>query len=228
MKIRQHITVCTSICLFAAATTTLYAGGHTWYINEVFSNADGTVQFVELQECCGGNNEVMIFGRDVLSAQTGLSYIFPVNIGCINCTANAYLLLGTAGYAALPGAPAPDFMIPDNFFDKNGDTLTYSVYAPNTMVFGALVMDGLTSTQRDGSLTPNSPTNFAGVTGTVLARCHPADVDLSGQVDVLDLLDLLADWGPCGVPCSSNVVITDSVVDVLDLLELLAGWSMCP
>jgi hypothetical protein len=52
--------------------------------------------------------------------------------------------------------------------------------------------------------------------------------DLNGDdvVDVLDLLVLLDDWGPCA-GCNS-ALNGDDVVDVLDLLILLDAWGPCP
>jgi CxxC motif-containing protein (DUF1111 family) len=52
--------------------------------------------------------------------------------------------------------------------------------------------------------------------------------DLNGDdvVDVLDLLVLLDDWGPCA-GCNSDLN-GDDVVDVLDLLILLDAWGPCP
>ena len=45
------------------------AGQHTWDVNEVFSNADGTIQFVELWEANGGTGEVNV-GLNPLSAKS--------------------------------------------------------------------------------------------------------------------------------------------------------------
>jgi hypothetical protein len=54
----------------------------------------------------------------------------------------------------------------------------------------------------------------------------PADTNGDGVVDVVDLLEVLASWGPCaGCPADIN---NDNIVDVLDLLELLAAWGPCP
>ncbi len=53
-----------------------------------------------------------------------------------------------------------------------------------------------------------------------------ADTDGSGTVDVLDLLDVLGDWGECD-GCLSDIDINGKV-NVLDLLELLAAWGSCP
>ena len=51
----------------------------------------------------------------------------------------------------------------------------------------------------------------------------PGDVDGDGLIDVVDLLAVLAAWGPChGCPEDLN---HDAVVDVLDLLIILAHWS---
>ena len=52
--------------------------------------------------------------------------------------------------------------------------------------------------------------------------------DCSGdlEVNVIDLLALLADWGSPGSPCDFD---GDGAVNVPDLLALLANWGMqCP
>jgi len=54
----------------------------------------------------------------------------------------------------------------------------------------------------------------------------PADTDCDGAVNVMDLLELLASWGPCpGCPADTN---GDGNVNVTDFLALLAGWGACP
>ncbi len=55
----------------------------------------------------------------------------------------------------------------------------------------------------------------------------PGDVDGDGKVDVLDLLIVLGDWGPCPPPpdeCPADIN-ADGVVDVLDLLIVLGAWT---
>ncbi len=54
----------------------------------------------------------------------------------------------------------------------------------------------------------------------------PADVTGDGTVDVLDLLAVLAAWGPCEPDCPEDIN-GDGVVDVLDMLEVLAAWGPC-
>ena len=51
----------------------------------------------------------------------------------------------------------------------------------------------------------------------------PADITGDGVVDVLDLLEVLGQWGGSG----SADITGDGVVDVLDLLEVLGAWGPC-
>ncbi len=53
----------------------------------------------------------------------------------------------------------------------------------------------------------------------------PADLDSNGSVGILDLLALLAAWGPNpGHPADFD---GDGTVGILDLLTLLANWGAC-
>ena len=59
----------------------------------------------------------------------------------------------------------------------------------------------------------------------------PADIDVSGLVNVTDLLALLAAWGPNpGHPADFTGPgdVPDGQVTVTDLLALLAAWGACP
>ncbi len=60
-----------------------------------------------------------------------------------------------------------------------------------------------------------------------LGKC-PWDLDASGDVGLLDLLLLLANWGPCGTapPCGCGFD-DDCIIGILDLLILLANWGPC-
>ncbi len=63
--------------------------------------------------------------------------------------------------------------------------------------------------------------------------CEPtciADIDGTGDVGIVDFLDLLADWGPCPAlpaPCE-NDFDRDGVVGILDFVFLLSKWGPCP
>lgn len=215
-----------SFGLLSLAGLPAMAGSHSWRINEIFSNADGTVQFVELKECCGMNNETFIGDKWVSSLVTKNSFVFPDNLGC--CTANKHLLLATAEFAALPGAPSPDYIIPAGFLAIDGDALDYYFYDTFTFGRGELPTDCVTSLHDGGAEAnftgPNSPTNFADETGSIDACACPADLDGSGSVGTSDLLELFAQWGTDG----SADLDGSGAVGTADLLILFANWGPCP
>ena len=55
----------------------------------------------------------------------------------------------------------------------------------------------------------------------------PWDLNGSGGVGILDLLALLAAWGPCEAPCPPDFD-GGGTVDIFDLLTLIANWGPCP
>ena len=181
--------------LFLCAARVM-AASHLWRINEIMSSADGTIQFIELKECCGALNETFIGGKHVTSDATGHSFTIPANLPCTNCTANKYLLFATSAFAALPGAPTPDFVIPAGFFGINGDTLRYAPeFNYDLFPFGAgtLPTDGKNSIQVTNPTTDtfitglNSPTNFAGQTGVVCFAPPTGDMNGDNALDGLDI-----------------------------------------
>ncbi len=158
-----------------------WAGSHLWRVNELFSNADGTVQFIELHNPTDAANEVILSGKWVKSVVNETFLLFPANLPA-GSTAQKYLLLGTKAFAALPGAPTPDYIMDPNFFALDADEIQYWQYAGAEMEFasGELPLDGLNSLDRSGATLPNSPTNFAGDVGAV---------DASGVVPTV------SEWG---------------------------------
>lgn len=177
--------VWTWVWVWVLAAPVAKAGSHLWKINELFSNADGSVQFIELKECCGSAIETAIGGKIVISLGTSNVFTFPSNL--VGPTTNRYLLLATASFASLPGAPAPDYLLPTApFFVINGDTIRWSPinnYDNFTWGAGALPTNGTSSIRITNYTThtfvteTNTPTNYAGQTGTVNAGCLDGDGD---------------------------------------------------
>ena len=54
-----------------------------------------------------------------------------------------------------------------------------------------------------------------------------SDINTDGSVTIVDLLDLLTNWGPCAGVCPQDI-IPNGAVDISDLLELLTNWGTCP
>jgi len=152
--------------LFGLMSTSAYATFHLWDFNELFTNADGTIQFIEL--FTSFNGQQFASGESFLATQgvATHSFVFPSNTPAP--TANHNLLVATAGFAALPGAPTPDFIMPDGFlFAPDGSVQNLAVFGP-TITYASLPTDGLMSLAGDGStVAVNSPTNYAGDTGSI-------------------------------------------------------------
>jgi len=165
-----------SLCLMGARPA--HAASHQWRFNELFSNADGTVQFIEMQECCGATEEFFLQSKWVTARHVNHQYTFRNNL--TGNTANKYLLLATQGFADIAGAPTPDAIIPSGFLPVSGDTLDYWQYPDATRIYGALPQDGVTALEvgpgpdgvsgtDDDIYQPatNSPTNYAGQSGSI-------------------------------------------------------------
>jgi hypothetical protein len=150
------------------STRGAFAGAHTWRVNEVYSNADGTVQFIELRESGGGTAEVGVGGH-LLTSESGGSLTISHNV--TSPTSFKSILFGTQAYDDLPNSPTPDFIIPPSFFSVSGDSVSYVPYS--TLTFPSVPTDGLQSLNADLTTGINSPTNYAGQTGSVNAAPPP-------------------------------------------------------
>lgn len=154
--------------------STARATFHLWKIDEVYSNASGTVQFIEfLQPTFSFDDERFLGGQTLIDSTLGHSFTFPSNLPS-QPAANSHFLVATPGYAALTGVPAPDYVLPANdFFSTSGDTLTYASGVDALTFTGSeFPTDGITSLNRAYGATTftngrNSPTDFAGQTGSV-------------------------------------------------------------
>jgi hypothetical protein len=147
------------------------AGIHTWDVREVFSNADGTIQFVELWEADGGSSETGV-GNGSVSSNT--QFLSIGNGPVAPPTTHKFYLLGTAAFAALPGAPTPDKIIPAGnvpFFNTGGDTVAFVGF--DSWNFGTVPTNGISSLDRISGVGVNSPTNYAGQTGSVDLSATP-------------------------------------------------------
>ena len=79
--------------------------------------------------------------------------------------------------------------------------------------------------ERRGLVTITSSEEDRRVRITARIGC-PADLNFSGEVDTVDLLALLALWGPCAAPCAADFDC-DGTVGVTDLLDMLGQWGPC-
>jgi hypothetical protein len=168
---------------------------HTWDVNEVFSNADGTIQFVELFESGGGALETGVGQNGVISSDT--QTVGPFGQGSVVApTSFKNYLIATQSFADLPGAPTPDVIIPPGsipFFNTTGDTIDFVVY--DSWLFGLVPTNGTDSLDRLARVGPNTPTNYAGVTGFVDVSPPAVKLPTASPVAVGMLVALLGSGG---------------------------------
>jgi len=160
-----------------AISTWSQASFHNVQINEVYSNASGTVQFIEIAMLAGGQN---IFTGQTLTSTQGSSvnsFTFQKNLA--NATTGDTVLIGTTGYAALPGVPAPDFIVPNGFIFTSNVTIRFA--GVDFVTYATVPTDGTLSINRSGSTAINSPRNNARATGTVLIASN-ASITLTSNV----------------------------------------------
>lgn len=148
------------------------AAYHLFRIDQVYSNSDGSVQFVVMRESTGTNNENRWVGVTLTTTNrfgVAKEITFPSNIG--SQTANRSVLVATPGFAAL-GLVTPDFTMPARFIPIDGGTLDFA--AIDRITLPPLPIDGVLSVDRDGLLMVGSPKNFANATTTMTARAVTA------------------------------------------------------
>ncbi|HEY8492598.1 MAG TPA: hypothetical protein VIN04_01825 [Myxococcota bacterium] len=148
-----------------AAAGPARAAFHLWKVEEVFSSADGTVQFVELSNAF--DDEHFIEGHEVrvrAGGTTIASFAFPGHLE-EDETAGRTLLLAPPGFATRAGV-APDYEIPAGFVDLAQATAV-AFDALDELPLAGLPLAGRRSLNRGGVVADATPRNFAGVEGSL-------------------------------------------------------------
>ncbi|HEY6563698.1 MAG TPA: PEP-CTERM sorting domain-containing protein, partial [Pirellulaceae bacterium] len=149
------VALCLGYCTGSAS-----AAFHLWDIREVYTNASGSVQFIELFTT--SNSQEFLAGQTITTGAH--TFTFPGNSPAP--TMNRSLLLATAGFTALAGV-TPNFTIISQFFNPAGDTINFAG-GFDIVTFASAPTDGVRSLNYPGAVVAlNSPTNFAGTTGYV-------------------------------------------------------------
>ena len=152
---------------------------HLFRIEQIYSNADGTVQFIVLS-CTGvcSNDENVWSGQMLTTqgAQGMRSFTFPSNLPS-SATANKRVLVATQGFAAL-GIVTPNYTVQNGFLPLGNGTLTYANVTQ--LIYTSLPSDGTHALNALGTEIPNVATNFAGATGSVTAAAPVAIVPRAG------------------------------------------------
>jgi hypothetical protein len=154
-----------AVCV-AACAAPAQADFHDFRIDQVFSNADGSVQYIVMRESMGNNSEHLWSGqvlRTTNVAGASKQFAFAANLPSAS-TASRSVLIATADFAAL-GLVTPDYTIPARFIPTDGGTLNFA--GVDQITLPALPGDGATAITRNGTTVPGTPRNFANATGTM-------------------------------------------------------------
>jgi hypothetical protein len=177
------------------------AASHLWRFSEFYSSPDKQIQFIEMQEIGGSDNETGIEGHWYATNSFNQNHSQILGTPLPFGTANKKFLVGSQSYAALPGVPAPDYIVPDGIIEPSGDTIVWWFYQTLTIPPDTMPSNGTHSLHLKNPANPslgfktgpNSPTNFAGETGTLGGAIPIPATSPWGIVSSVALL-LLATW----------------------------------
>jgi hypothetical protein len=149
------------VAMLCLLTSTAHASFHLWRMTELYSNADGSVQFLELGVDSDG--EQFLTNHALVNTVGGATstFTFPNDLGA--GTGGKRMLIATPGFAAL-NLVEPDYLVPSGFFSAAGGSVNFADV--DTWVYPAMPGGDL-SLSRNGPNATNSPQNFAGQTGTI-------------------------------------------------------------
>jgi hypothetical protein len=163
-----------------AAPDPAAAASHLWRFSEFYSSPDQSVQFIEMVEIGGSQIETNISNHWYATNGYNQDHSELLGTDLPFGTAFKRFLVGTESYAALEGVPEPDYVLPDGFLDPDGDTVVWWFYQTLTIPPGVMPSDGVQSLHVtippsvSFSTGANSPTNFAGETGSIEPPLVPA------------------------------------------------------
>ena len=167
-SVRRHfLMIVAAFVIGGVFTTRVAADFHTYQIEQLYSNADGTVQFVVMHETQGFDEQQFWKGHALTTTTHAgapiTSYVFPKNLAT-GGTAGSRALIASQGFAAL-ALVTPDFVLPNGFLDPAGGGVNYG--GVDAVSYGALPTDGAKAITRTGAVVQNLATNFAGKSASV-------------------------------------------------------------
>jgi hypothetical protein len=160
-----------SAAIFAAPAHALF---HFNSIEELYTNASGTLQYIQLYSASGDQQFVSGLQIQVVNEGGTQTHSLTMPNDLPGDTTDKFWLIGTAGIDAA-GAPTPDFIMPNNFLFIGGGTINF--FGANPGSYDDLPTDGINA-RRFGtsSNVPNLARNFQGESGAIVPE--PASVML--------------------------------------------------
>ncbi len=162
---------------------------HLYKINELFSNADGTVQFIEMRVGNAFDDESFWSGRQLVASAGGVNHTFTFLSNLPSRPAsNTTVLIATQGFANL-GLVTPDFIVPAGFLFSGSGSVSFA--GVDSVSYSALPSSSTQSLNRNFanlgaalSTSTGTPTNFFGSSATLVApnRLPTGSVAITGTL----------------------------------------------
>ena len=159
---RRFLTACLTAASLLTFSSAL-ASFHLFVFEQLYSNADGSVQFIVARATSSGQN--FLPGQTLSSSGSGGPKSFTFGGSPLSGDTNGrHVLIGTQGFAAL-GIVAPDYTVPNGFLSLTGGQVRWP--GGPIMNYSALPTDGVLALTPSGATIPNVATNYAGASGSV-------------------------------------------------------------
>lgn len=200
--------------LFAQSASATF---HLWQLSELYSDASGTVQYIELST--SDSDQQFLSGHAISASQGSIVHTFNFPANLPGDTAGREFLIGTQGFADL-GIVTPDYIVPNGFLFLTNGRVNFA--GVDIVDYSALPTDGVNAMNRNGIGVVNAPTNFAGATGSVPAvQALLLTVTLSGTGTVTSGTGSI----DCGFICSGNFSGSVTLTATPAAGRYFAGWS---
>ncbi len=140
----------------------------TFSIDQVYSNADGNLQFVVIYDA-GTNDcdahEDRWASQELVSTGPGpqKTFVFPTNLPTCR-TSRRRMFIASEGFAAL-GLVTPDYIIPNGFLQIPSGAVEFAYLS--IVSYNPIPTDGVNALYRNGTIGQNLATNFAGESATL-------------------------------------------------------------
>lgn len=211
------------------------ASFHLWKIAQIYSSADGSVQFITFTN--GNNFEELLAGHTLICTNAAGTNVFTFPndlpstvtanktfiVGTFNlCAAGTTNLLGQTNLVQVPGAVAPDYIFTNAgpFLFPGTGTINYADV--DIMSYIRLPTDGVHSLTRPVSGTvfsspaTNAPCNFQGQSNTIVP-VRISSIQAGGGNTVLSFATAA---GPNGTPGAAYTVEYSESLSALDWLAV--------
>ncbi|MCX7553843.1 hypothetical protein OS175_08130 [Marinicella sp. S1101] len=137
-------------------------GNNGWFVNEVYSNQAGTVQYIEFNYIDTAQLDIVGTQITITDDFTTKEIIIPFAV-----TEPTQFLISDQGFVQSVGSVQPLFTVAGPLFDVNSTTLSIAFGFDPPFVIDPLILpdDEFLALNRNLEFVPNSPTNNAGEVG---------------------------------------------------------------